>query len=281
MPTFNTPEPISVTIGFAVGDARIVASDRADTVVEVRPSDPSHEPDVRAAEQTRVEYAAGQLMVKAAKQRGLGVFGRTGSIDVTIELPTGSHVHGDASVGAFRTVGRLGECRLKMSSGDIHVDHTGALDVTAGAGAIVVESVAGHAEVSNGSGNVRVREVHGAAVIKNSNGDVRVGEVTGDLRVSTANGEISVDRAHGDVMATSANGHVRVGDVARGSASLKTAKGDVEIGIHAGVAALLDVHTSFGRVRNHLNGADGPEPTDETVQVRAQSSYGDIVIRRS
>ena len=57
MPTFDTPEPISATIDVAVGDVRITASDRADTVVEVRPSDASNDEDVKAAEQTRVEYA--------------------------------------------------------------------------------------------------------------------------------------------------------------------------------------------------------------------------------
>ena len=36
MPTFETPDPISVTIDI-VGDARITASDRTDTVVTVRP----------------------------------------------------------------------------------------------------------------------------------------------------------------------------------------------------------------------------------------------------
>src|SRR5437764_958604 len=41
MPTFDTPEPISVTVEFGVGDLRIVASDRTDTMVEVRPSDPT------------------------------------------------------------------------------------------------------------------------------------------------------------------------------------------------------------------------------------------------
>ena len=69
MPTFDTPEPISVTIDLAVGDVRIIASDRADTVVDVRPSDASNEDDVKAAEQTRVEYADGQLLVKAPKLR--------------------------------------------------------------------------------------------------------------------------------------------------------------------------------------------------------------------
>ena len=281
MPAFDTPEPISVAIDLVVGDARITASDRDDTVVEIRPSDGSHEPDVRAAEQTLVEYTAGRLLVKGPKQRGLGLFGKVGSIDVTIGLPAGSHLQGDASVAAFRCVGRLGECRVKTAAGDIQFDHTGTLDLNTGAGAIAVDHVAGHAEVSTGSGRVRLREIDGTAVIKNSNGDSWVGEVAGDLRVNAANGDISVDHANAGVTASTANGDVRIGEVARGSASLKTAMGEIEIGIRAGTAARLDVSTQFGSVRNDLDTAEGPEPSDETVEVRARTSYGDIVIRRS
>jgi hypothetical protein len=281
MPAFDTPEPISVAIDLVVGDARITASERDDTVVEIRPSDGSHEPDVRAAEQTLVEYTADRLLVKGPKQRGLGLFGKVGSIDVTIGLPAGSQLQGDASVAAFRCVGRLGECRVKTAAGDIQFDHTGPLDLNTGAGAIAVDRVAGHAEVSTGSGRVRVREIDGTAVIKNSNGDSWIGEVAGDLRVNAANGDISVDHANAGITASTANGDVRIGEVVRGSASLKTAMGEIEIGIRAGTAARLDVSTQFGSVRNDMDSAEGPEPSDETVEVRARTSYGDIVIRRS
>ncbi|MGH3659520.1 MAG: DUF4097 family beta strand repeat-containing protein [Micromonosporaceae bacterium] len=280
MPTFDTPEPISVEIDLVVGDARITASDRDDTVVEVRPSDPAHEPDVRAAEQTRVEYTAGRLLVKSPKQRGLGLFAKVGSIDVTIDLPTGSHLQGGASVAAFRCVGHLGECRVKTGTGDIQLDHTGAVDLHTGGGAVVVDRVVGPAKVSIGTGRVRLREIDGAAVIKNSNGDSWVGEITGDLRANAANGDISVDHTNTGVTASTANGDVRIGDVARGPASLKTACGEIEIAIHSGTAARLDVYTQFGRVHNHLDTAEGPEPSDETVEVHARTSYGDIVIRR-
>jgi DUF4097 and DUF4098 domain-containing protein YvlB len=280
MPTFDTPEPVSVAIDLVVGDAHITASDRDDTVVQVRPSDGSHEPDVRAAEQTRVEYTAGRLLVKAPRQRGLGLFGKPGSIDVTIELPAGSDLQADASVAAFRCAGRLGACRIKTSTGDVQLDHTGPLDLSTGIGAIIVDRVAGHAEVSTGSGRLRVREIDGTAVIKNSNGDSWVGEITGDLRVNAANGNISVDHAKAGVTASTANGDIRIGEVAHGSASLKTSLGEIEVGVQAGTAARLDVSTQFGRVHNHLDAADGPEPADETVEVRARTSYGDIVIRR-
>ena len=36
MQTFETPEPISVTVELGVGELRVVASDRTDTVVDDR-----------------------------------------------------------------------------------------------------------------------------------------------------------------------------------------------------------------------------------------------------
>lgn len=39
MSKYETLEPISVTLDLGVGNVRITASDRADTIVEVRPSD--------------------------------------------------------------------------------------------------------------------------------------------------------------------------------------------------------------------------------------------------
>ncbi|HEX3791993.1 MAG TPA: DUF4097 family beta strand repeat-containing protein [Pseudonocardiaceae bacterium] len=280
MPTFDTPDPISATIEVAIGDVRITASARTDTIVDVRPSDGSHDLDVRAAEQTRVEFTAGRLLVKAPKQRGIGVFGKVGSIDVTVELPIGSSLQGDAAVGAFRSVGRLGDCRIKIATGDIQLDETGAVDLTT-VGTITVDQVTGHAEVRTGTGKMRLGRIDGTAVLKNANGDILIGEVTGELRANTSNGDISVDSAAAGVNANSANGDVRVTSVTRGSASLKTGNGEIEIGIRAGTAARLDVHTQFGRVRNELAVTESPEPTDETVDVRARTGFGDIVIRRS
>src|SRR6516162_4245509 len=50
MPVFDTPAPISALIELGVGDLRVVASDRSDTVVEVRPTNPSKQSDITAAE---------------------------------------------------------------------------------------------------------------------------------------------------------------------------------------------------------------------------------------
>ncbi len=280
MPRFDTPEPISVTLDLVVGEARVITGDRADTVVEVHPTDPALDADVRVAEQTRVEYASGRLLIKSPKQRGLGLFGRPGSVDVTIELPAGSHLRCDAAVAAFRCEGRLGDCRVKTSTGDVQLDGADTIDVHTGAGAVLVEYVTGNAEVSTGTGRVRVREVGGAAVIKNSNGDSWVGEAGGDLRMSNANGGITVDNANAGITAKTANGDIRVGGVTRGSTSLDTGYGAIEIGIRAGTAARIDAYTSFGRVRNQMDSTEGPGTSDETADVRARTHYGDIVILR-
>jgi DUF4097 and DUF4098 domain-containing protein YvlB len=279
MPIFDTPDPIFVTIDLVVGDARVTASDRSDTVVEVRPSDGSVDADVRAAEQTIVEFADGRLLVKTPKRRG--VFGKVGSVDVSIALPAGSHLEGAASIGAFRGAGRLGECRIKTATGDITLDHTGPLDLKTASGAIGVDRVTGHAEVNTASGRIRLQDVDGSAVIKNSNGDCWVGMVTGDLRVNTADGDISVGRAQSGVTAKTANGDVRIGEVQRGSVSIKTACGELEVGIRTGTAALLDLNTQFGNVHNRLEACDAPAQEDQTVEVSARTSYGDIVIHRS
>jgi DUF4097 and DUF4098 domain-containing protein YvlB len=127
---------------------------------------------------------------------------------------------------------------------------------------------------------VRLRELDSSAVIKNSNGDTWVGVAGGDLRLNAANGSIAVDLAQASVGAKSANGDVRLGEVVRGSVVLETKIGDLEVGIREGTAAWLDVNSRFGHVRNGLDAADGPEASAETVEVRARTSVGEVVVRR-
>jgi hypothetical protein len=281
MPTFDTPQPISVTVELGVGDLRVVASDRTDTLVEVRPSDAAKKGDVTAAEQTRVEYAGGNLLIKAPKGwRQYSFRGGGESVDVLVELPAGSDLRGEMGVVTLHGLGRLGECRYKTGVGGIHLDQAGPVQLRTGAGDIGVERAGGDAELTTGSGGIRVGGIGGAAVVKNSNGDIWIGEVTGDLRVNAGNGRISVDRADATVTARSANGDVRLGEVARGAVVAQTAFGKVEIGVREGVAAWLDLDTRFGRLHNALEAAERPGADEDAVEVRARTAFGDITIHR-
>jgi DUF4097 and DUF4098 domain-containing protein YvlB len=280
MSTFDTPKPILATIDLVIGDVRISAGDRGATVVAVHPSDKSNMEDRKAAELTRVEYANEQLLVKAPKLRSWLSRRGGGSIDVTIELPSGSHVHGALGSADLHCDGRLGTCRIKTGLGHVRLDQTGTLSLKVGTGDISVDRVTGDAEVTAGSGDVRLRELDGSAVIKNSNGDTWVGVARGDLRLSAANGSIAVDLAQASVGAKSANGDVRLGEVVRGTVVVETHIGDLEVGIREGTAAWLDVSATAGKVHNALNAADAPEPSTEIVEVRARTSLGEIAIRR-
>jgi hypothetical protein len=283
MPTFDTRGPIAVTAELGVGDLRIVASDRTDTVVEVRPSDPTKKADVTAAEQTHVEYADGRLLIKAPRGGWRQYIPRGGgeSIDVQVDLPAGSQLRGDAGVAALHCRGRLGECRYRTGVGEIQLDQAGPVQLRTGGGDVTVDRVTGDANVVTGSGALRIDSVEGTAVVKNSNGDTWIGEVTGDLKVNAANGAISIDQARGTVDAKTANGDVRVGEVARGAVLAQTSFGKVEIGVLDGVAAWLDLDTKYGSVRNDLDAAERPGPGEDAVEVRARTSFGDITIHRS
>jgi len=102
----------------------------------------------------------------------------------------------------------------------------------------------------------------------------------GDIRLNAANGSIAIDVAHASVVAKSANGDVRLGEVVRGSVVLETQLGDLEVGIREGTAAWLDVRAAAGKVHNALDAAAAPEPSAETVEVRARTAVGEIAIRR-
>jgi hypothetical protein len=300
MPTFTTPDPIFAIIDLASSNVRINASDRPDTVVEIRPADETNDADVQAAEQAQVVYANGRLLVKAVKNRGpapsgwgsldmlveapknwaRSLLGWGGVIDVTIELPSGSRVEANTTAG-FRCRGRLGEVKFTTSYGDIRLDEATRLQLKTGSGDISVTRSTGHADVTTSNGNIRIGEIDGTALVKTSNGDLTLGEVTGDLRLNTAYGDITVERALAGVVAKTAYGNVRIDEVVRGSIVLETSGGGLELGIREGTAAWLDVSSHYGTVDVSLDACDGPARSDETVEVRAHTAYGDIAIHRS
>jgi DUF4097 and DUF4098 domain-containing protein YvlB len=282
MPKFETPQPIAITVVMFLGDVKIIASDRTDTVVEVRPSDAAKKDDVRAAQETEVGFAAGNLTVQAPKwwKKMSTLFGANPSIDVTIEVPTGSRLHGTAHLCRFLVTGELGQCELKTSIGDLQLEKAGPLELQTH-GNITVDQVMSRADITTSTGIVRIREINGSAVIKNSNGDSMVREVVGDLQVSGANGNITVGRLRGSVTAKTANGSIRIGDASRGTLRLETSIGELEVGIHPGSTAYLDVSTKAGTLQNLMETAGQPAQGEETVHVYARNSVGNIIIRHA
>ena len=281
MPTFDSRGPISVNVEIGVGEIRMIAGDRTDTVIEVRPADPSKKGDVLAAQQTTVDYSEGALRIKSQKGwRQYSFRGGAEAIDVVIELPAGSTVASEAGVGMLHATGRFGDIRHKSGAGDVHVDEAAGVSLKTGAGDITVGRATG-GDIATGSGAVRLGTVGGAAVVKNSNGDTEIGDIAGDLRVRAANGKVSVDRAQSTVAVTTANGDIRLGEVVRGAVVAKTAYGRIDVGIRDGVAAWLDLNTAFGKVRSDLEASEQPASGEDVVELKARTAYGDVTVRRA
>jgi DUF4097 and DUF4098 domain-containing protein YvlB len=285
---FNTPSPIAVALDLYVADVRLVVSDRADTIVDVRPSDPDKSADVKAAENTRVEYdeATRTLSIVSRKPRSRFVnfsSKRPESIDVIIRLPSDSDVRGEADLGDLVADGVLGTVAFKTGLGAVQLEETGPLNLRNGLGQVSVKGVSGSAEVHAGSGDIRIRAVDGTAQVSNGNGKVRVGEVTGPATVKVSNGSVIVDHALSDITAENSNGEVRIGEVVRGTVSATTKNGSVEIGVRQGSAAWLELNTGVGRVYNEIPNADAPATGEqvERVEIRASTKLGDVTIRRA
>jgi hypothetical protein len=282
VPAFETPDPIFVAIDLGVGTVRISATERSDTLVDVRPSNPAKEGDVTAAQETRVDFGGGRLTIAAPRGwRQWLPFGGGASVDVEIELPAGSRLAADAGVAPLRCTGRLEECRFKTGYGDVFVEDAGSVALRTGAGAVSVDSVAGRAEISTGSGDVQVGAVGGAATVKNGNGATWIGEADGDLRVQAANGSIVLDRSRGKAALKSAHGDVSVKAVEHGEVVAETAHGKIEVGVVEGIAAWLDLSTGWGVVTNELDSTDGPPAGGAAVEIRANTAHGDVRVRRA
>ncbi|WP_392675919.1 DUF4097 family beta strand repeat-containing protein [Streptomyces sp. LN785] len=217
MQKFDTSAPISVILDIPAGRIQFIAADRTDTTVEVLPANPSESRDTKTAEQTTVAHADGVLRITAPDSR---LFGPSGSLEVTVQLPAGSRIEAKTASAELRGIGRLGDIAFEGAYRQIEIDEAASVRLTA------------------------------------IDGDVEVGRLGGPAEISTARGDI------------------RITEAVRGTVVLRTQSGDISIAAAAGVSAVLDAGTEYGRVSNALKN-DGTAELD----IRATTSRGDITAR--
>ncbi|MGW3668644.1 DUF4097 family beta strand repeat-containing protein [Streptomyces sp. NPDC005141] len=221
MQKFDTPAPISAVLDIPAGHIRLIAADRTDATVEILPADASKGRDVKAAEQTTVEYGDGVLRIETARAKNR-ILGASGSVEVTVQLPAGSRVEAKAAGAEFRGVGRLGDVTFEGAQGSVKLDETASVRLTLLAGDISVGRLGGPAEISTAKGDIRIAEaVRGTVVLRTESGDVSVGAARGvsaALDAGTTYGRINntlknsegtpgltihATTAHGDIAARS------------------------------------------------------------------------------
>ncbi|MBT2454853.1 DUF4097 family beta strand repeat-containing protein [Streptomyces sp. ISL-86] len=193
MQKFDTPAPVSAVLDIPAGRVRFIAADRADTTVEVLPADASKGRDVKAAEQITVEYGDGVLRIEASPAKNR-ILGNSGSIEVTIQLPAGSHIEAKAASAEFRGVGRLGDVAFEGAHGSVKLDETASARLTLLAGDVSVGRLGGPAEISTQKGDIHIAEaLRGTVELRTQAGDVSVGAARGvsaSLDAGTSYGRI-------------------------------------------------------------------------------------------
>ncbi|GIF76066.1 hypothetical protein Asi02nite_55840 [Asanoa siamensis] len=221
MRKFETPGAISVVLEVPAGRVRFIASERADTTVRVDPVDASKSRDVKAARRVTVECRDGVLRVADLTAAKHTLFGSSGSVEVTVELPAGSAVEGRSACCEVRGVGRLGDVAFDGAYRRIKIDEAGSVRLTAIDGDVEVGRLGGAARISTARGDIRIAEaVDGAVVLRTGFGDISIGATagvsatldagTGYGRVAnalkndgTAGLDIRATTSHGDITARS------------------------------------------------------------------------------
>ncbi|MCX5078090.1 DUF4097 domain-containing protein [Streptomyces sp. NBC_00424] len=190
---FDTPAPISTVLDIPAGHIRFIAADRADTAVEVLPANASKGRDIKAAEQTTVEYHDGVLRITAPKAKNQ-MLGSSGFVEVTVQLPAGSHVEAKTAAVEFRGVGRLGDVTFEGAQGTVKLDETASARLTLLAGDISVGRLGGPARISTQKGDLHITEaVRGTVALRTEAGDITVGAARGvsaSLDAGTGHGRI-------------------------------------------------------------------------------------------
>jgi hypothetical protein len=214
MQKFDTPAPISAVLDIPAGRIQFIAADRADTTVEVRPANPAKSRDTKTAEQTTVAYADGVLRVTAPDNQ---VFGPSGSLEVTVQLPADSRIEAKAASTELRGVGRLGDVAFEGAYRQIKIDEAASVRLTATDGDVEVGRLNGPAEISTARGDIRINEaVRGTVVLRTQSGDITVGAAAGvsaALDAGTSHGRISNalkndGTAELDIHATTSDGDI-------------------------------------------------------------------------
>jgi|SRR3954471_10216908 DUF4097 and DUF4098 domain-containing protein YvlB len=191
MQKFDTTAPVTTVIDLPAGRVQVIAADRADTTVEIRPVDADRSRDTKAAEQIEVDYRDGVLRITAPAARNQ-YFGPSGSVEVTVQLPVGSRVEANAAAAGFRAVGRLGDVVFEGAYGPVKIDEVAGLRLTVADGDVTVGRLTGSGEISTRRGDITVAEaVTGTVVLTTHKGDINLGTAaSASLDAGTSHGRI-------------------------------------------------------------------------------------------
>lgn len=297
MHTFITPEPVTLEIRDASGAISVELTETTSTTVEVTASQghplgflddmfrafgggkgrgwsPFGEqssdvgPIAVADDLTdavRVDYRetddGGTIIVDTEQARE----NWRSSFDITITAPTGSHIRVQATSADLMVTGAADRVEARSASGDVSV-----------------AEVRGKALVHTASGDIRINRAGSDVDLRTASGDIDLGPIAGDALLHTTSGDIRLGPTGGNISARSVSGDVRVADAMSGLAEVNAVTGDVEIGIHPGARASINLSTLTGNTATDFDvSQDAPDGEVPTLSIKVKTTSGDIRLRRA
>ncbi|MDQ2848198.1 MAG: DUF4097 family beta strand repeat-containing protein [Actinomycetota bacterium] len=296
MQSFLTPDPIVVEVRNAAGTVTIDLTDTTTTTVDVvqlssnglnfiddlmssfRRDTSRTENATDVLDDVRVDLRVQEngtvLIVDADPARS----GWRASFGVHITAPAGSGIRTQTQSADVRVTGSADRLDIRTAAGDVQADRVerGSL-------------------VQSASGDVRISEIGGDAEIRSVSGDVTVQRCAGAISVHSTSGDVRIEQPEQDVFVRSVSGDINLRDAVTGSIQATAVSGDIEIGIHAGSAAKLDLSTVAGDTRNDFELSDEPlapssqdTPVDDAdvkrggrLEITCRTTSGDIRLRRA
>ncbi len=277
--TFQTPGPVRLDVRLGSGEVRLETSDNAETTVTLEPLR-DNDASVAAVREARVEQRGDEILVDVRdRRRGF----RGADVLVEIHCPEESSVRAKTGSADIEGRGRFGPVEVESGSGDVQFsDVSGDAQINAASGDVQLARIAGQARINTASGDVQLASIGGEARVNSASGDVQIREAGNRLEVNTASGDVLVGEALSSVNANSASGDQTIGSVSQGKVDLKSASGDLKIGIREGSTLWVDARSRSGEVRSELPVSDLPPEGDAPhVELRANTMSGDITVVRA
>ena len=282
--TFQTPGETRLDIRLGAGEVRIETAEVQETTVVLEPLR-DNDASRAAIENARVELrnrGKGHEVVIDVRDRGRGIF-RNAEVLIAVTGPEGTSVESKSGSADVEGHGRFGSVEVETGSGDVEFGEiAGDAHVNAASGDVQLGSIGGDVRVNTASGDVQIREIGGEAKINSASGDVIIREVRGELSVNSASGDVLVREAASTVGLNTASGDQEIGSVTTGKVTLKSASGDLKVGIREGTSLWVDARSRSGEVRSELPVSElPPDGNGPSVELRANTMSGDITVARA
>jgi DUF4097 and DUF4098 domain-containing protein YvlB len=253
---FPVSGPITLEARLPAGDIQVTATDTELVTVSLRSGSKRGE---QLIGETEVTFDTGTLTVSVPER--IRLLSST-SLDLVVQLPTGSKARIRTASADVRCHGELGGLEVKSASGEVHA-----------------ELVTGPAKVDTASGDIELGDVTGDVRVTTASGDASVEHAGGMLTMNSASGALRTLRADSSAAARSASGDVQIASMASGRADLSTVSGDIKVAVQPGIGVYLDLFAMSGDVRSDLDagGAEG----DAALTLHCRSISGDVHVTQA